>query len=214
MLGELRAFWTWFSVLCIASVMAITMATYQFVNGPHIPSADVKVMLAQGHGSGVYIGKGSIITAAHVVEGVSTVDIRLDDGTKAKADVLWSSKEFDIAHLRIRGEVSIQTAKLSCRVPEQGEEVVAIGNPSQFDDLVFRGFINGKPRDVGPWKNAVPADLTIIPGMSGGALYDTSGKVIGINVGTGVVPMGFVASWARIGVVVSGKTVCGLLGLA
>lgn len=214
MFGEGTRFWTWFSVLCIAASLAVVMATYQTVNAPYLPGPNVKVMLTQGHGSGVFIGQGSVITAAHVVEGATTVDLLLDNGKAVKADVLWASKEFDIAHLRIRGDVDLAPATLSCRVPETGEEVTAIGNPVRFDNLVFRGFINGTPCDIGPWKGAVPADLTIIPGMSGGALYDASGKVIGINVGTGVIPMGFMPSWGRIGIIVSGKTVCGPLGRA
>lgn len=55
------------------------------------------------------------------------------------------------------------------------------------------------------------ADLTIIPGMSGGPVMDGAGMVIGLSVGVATVPLGMGASIVRIGLVISGKTICDLM---
>lgn len=54
--------------------------------------------------------------------------------------------------------------------------------------------------------------MTIIPGMSGGGVFNANGDVVGISVGTGIMQVGFGGSWIRIGIVVPGKTVCDLMG--
>lgn len=201
-------------VLAVLSSL-ILAAAYRSYDPPAVlPGPNVKIMLAQGHGSGVNIGNGYILTAAHVAEDNATLDVKFEDGTTTKAETLWVNKGADVALLRFKDDGHTRSAKLACRTPENGEAVIAFGNPVAFENLVFRGFINGNPLDVGPWKGVVPSDLTVIPGMSGGAMYDEKGEVVGINVGTGVLPMGFTTSWARIGLSVSGATICGLMGRA
>lgn len=213
-MGESSRFWVAFSTLVLACGWAAMMAVYHGFGSPALPGPNVKIMLAQGHGSGVNIGNGYILTAAHVAEDNAMLDIKFEDGTTTKAETLWVNKGADIALLRFKDDGHTRSAKLACRTPQNGETVTAFGNPVSFENLVFRGFINGNPLDVGPWKGVVPSDLTIIPGMSGGAMYDDKGEVVGINVGTGVLPMGFTMSWARIGLSVSGATICGLMGRA
>lgn len=212
MFGENSRFWTWFAVLCIATAFSMVVATRMTISGPALPGPNVKIVLKTGHGSGVNIGNGYILTAAHVAEDNATVEIKFEDGTTTTAETLWVNKGADVALLRFKDDGHTRSAKLACRTPENGEAVIAFGNPVAFENLVFRGFINGNPRDVGPWKGAIPSDLTVLPGMSGGAMYDAKGEVIAINVGTGLVPTGFSASWARIGLSVSGATICGLMG--
>lgn len=213
-MGEPYRFWVAFSALVIACALAAGMAVYRTIDGPNLPGPNVKIMLTQGHGSGVNIGNGYILTAAHVAGDSSTLDIKFEDGTTAKAETLWVNKGNDIALLRFKDDGHTRSAKLACRSPKLGEAGAAFGNPVAFENLVFRGFVNGAPANVGSVKGAIPTDLTILPGMSGGALYDVEGYVIGINVMTALVPMGFMPSWARIGFSVSGATICGLMGRA
>ncbi|AWC25347.1 Serine protease Do-like HtrA [Aminobacter sp. MSH1] len=211
-MGESSRFWVAFSTLVIACALAAVMAVYHI--GPNLPGPNVKIVLKTGHGSGVNIGSGYILTAAHVAEDNAELDIKFEDGTTAKATTLWVNKGADVALLRFKDEGHTRSAKLSCRAPEVGEAVTAFGNPVAFENLVFRGFVNGVATNVGPLKGVFPTDLTILPGMSGGALYDADGYVIGINVMTAIVPLGFMPSWARIGFSVSGATICGLMGRA
>lgn len=212
MFGESRRFWVAFSTLVIACALAAVMAVHHSIGRPDLPGPNVKIVLKSGHGSGINIGNGYIVTAAHVVEDNTSLDIKFEDGTASKAETLWVNKGADVALLRFKDDGHTRSARLSCRSPEVGEAVTAFGNPVAFENLVFRGFVNGKATTVGQNKGLIPTDLTIIPGMSGGALYDAAGYVIGINVMTAIVPLGFMPSWTRIGFAVPGTTICGLMG--
>jgi S1-C subfamily serine protease len=60
----------------------------------------VKVSVAEGHGSGVNIGNGYIVTAAHVPGEAATVKIKTSGGKEFDADVLWVNHVYDVALLR------------------------------------------------------------------------------------------------------------------
>lgn len=176
---------------------------------PRLPGETVKIVLPAGHGSGVHIGDGYVITAAHVVGVNATVSITLDDGSEQPETVLWSNKEYDVAF--VRTEATMNSAHLSCRVPDQHELIYAEGSPLNMDFLRTNGRIAGFVREIGPWKSAVPVDMTIIMGMSGGPVFDSRRNVVGINIGVAVAPVGFAVSITGIGVIVPGRTICDLL---
>lgn len=181
------------------------------VQAPPTASPVVKVVLANGHGSGVHIGDGYIVTVAHVTGEQKTVDILTDDGVTRTGEVLWGNSIYDVALVRIKDHLPA-AADLDCRIPPSGEPVLASGNPRDMEFLTFRGHISGIAREIGPWKVAVPVDLTIIGGMSGGPVYDADMDVVGLSVGHMLVQIGFAASWARVGVIVPAHTVCSLMG--
>jgi len=58
----------------------------------------VMVSDANGHGSGVYIGNGLVLTAAHVVGDSKTVTLHSD--RDLPGEVLWSNKKYDLALVR------------------------------------------------------------------------------------------------------------------
>lgn len=173
---------------------------------PNLPGSVVKVLLEQGHGSGVHIGKGYIVTAAHVVAGNKTVKIKTDKGGEDEADVLWFNRDYDIA--LIRTNAKLQTSRISCEPLPHGSITHAIGNPSNQEFISTWGRVSGHAIDT-PWKVAIVADITIVPGMSGGGLFDESDRLVGILVGTmargmgGLIPVGYV---------VPTSAFCGMLG--
>ncbi|TIN83086.1 serine protease [Mesorhizobium sp.] len=192
----------------------------------------VRIELTNGLGSGVYIGNGIIITAAHVVDsairpvaardgngnavayGPPTVKLVSDLGDVQEGEVLWINKDYDIAAVRPKNERRFTAASLACREPDVDEPIVAEGNPVGMEFLRFKGMVSGKAREYLPnWKSAYVIDVTISSGMSGGASYDASGDVIGINVGVADVhgEQGKAAS-GGMGFTVPSSVVCGLLG--
>lgn len=171
----------------------------------------VKVRLLTGHGSGVHIGGGYVITVAHVVADEKTVSLRFDDGSFTEGQVLWANKTKDVALVKFKDIGRVAQSPLSCRIAAPGEHVTAKGNPTQFEFLSFDGQINGAPMTLGDMVDVLPADITIIPGMSGGPVMDGAGMVIGLSVGVATVPIGMGASIVRIGLIVSGKTICDLM---
>jgi len=132
-------------------------------------------------GSGViYDSKGLILTAAHVVEGVSEVMVRLADGRLLEGEVLGAHALTDIAVISIP-VTDIPVALLGYGTAAKvGETAIALGSPFGLNQTVTAGIISATGRTV----NGVPmvqTDAAINPGNSGGPLINTAGKVIGIN---------------------------------
>lgn len=172
----------------------------------------VKVVLASGHGSGVHVGHGYVLTAAHVVGDNKTVKVQFEDRSVLPADVMWANAAKDVALIRFKDNGRAASSNLSCRIAAPGERVTALGSPMWMENLSFEGRINGAPLSVTTLSDVLPADMTILPGMSGGGVFDADGNVIGISVAHALVPVGFTSSWTRVGLIVPGKTICDLMG--
>jgi len=177
-----------------------------------------------GHGSGVYIGNGIVLTAGHVGYGQQTVTLKLDNGTVQFADVLWVNTKYDVAALKpVRGE-DMTAAHLSCRAPAVGETITAAGSPGQEDNLYIPGAVAGAERKSNPWESVVVASLNMTGGISGGGVFDRYGDVVGIVVGgqLGVVGqadnpakrMDYDLSQTGLAYVVPGDAICSLMGRA
>ena len=141
----------------------------------------VQIETGSGLGSGViYSPDGFILTAAHVIEGATTVDIRLADGRLLTGTVIGTHTPTDV------GLISIDAEDLSVAVlgygtdTRVGETVIAVGSPFGLDQTVTAGIVSASGRNV----NGVPmiqTDAAINPGNSGGPLVNADGHVIGIN---------------------------------
>lgn len=131
-------------------------------------SPHVKVLVGSGHGSATHIGKGYFITAAHVVTTAEKVKLKAEDGLEIEAEVLWTNKATDVAMVRIRDASAFRTVYLSCRMPTVDEQVTAYGNPGAVEFISTRGRIVSGLREMGPWREALITDMTIVMGMSGG----------------------------------------------
>jgi len=151
-----------------------------------------------GTGSGVVYkkdnGKAYIVTNHHVIEGASTIEVTLADGTKVNAKVLGSDVWTDLAVLEVDGSVVKTVAEFGdSEALKPGEPVIAIGNPLglQFSGSVTQGIISGLERTIEidinedgivDWNSEViQTDAAINPGNSGGALVNLQGQVVGIN---------------------------------
>ncbi|MDP1559633.1 MAG: Do family serine endopeptidase [Nitrosomonas sp.] len=136
-------------------------------------------------GSGVIVStKGYILTNHHVVEAADEVEVALVDGRKAKARVIGSDPETDLAVLKINlKNLPAITFGQSAAV-KVGDIVLAVGNPFGVGQTVTMGIIGGLGRSqvgINTFENFIQTDAAINPGNSGGALTDTSGNLIGIN---------------------------------
>lgn len=136
-------------------------------------------------GSGVIVSpEGYILTNHHVIEAADEIEIALADGRKAKARVIGSDPETDLAVVKVDMEaLPTMTFGLSenARV---GDIVLAIGNPFGVGQTVTMGIISALGRThlgINTFENFIQTDAAINPGNSGGALVDASGNLIGIN---------------------------------
>lgn len=151
-----------------------------------------------GTGSGVIYkkegDKAFVVTNHHVIEGASTLEITLADGTKIPAELRGSDIWTDLAVLEVEGDKIKTIAEFgNSDSLKTGEPVIAIGNPlgAMFSGSVTQGIISGLERaipvdidqnGVVDWQAEVlQTDAAINPGNSGGALINIAGQVIGIN---------------------------------
>lgn len=186
-----------------------------FDAAPATNAPSVKIILKKDNfGSGTHIGNGIVLTAAHVVGTETAVMVKFADGQIAEGQVLWTAKPFDIALIHYKDSGQASAAHLTCRDLADGEPIIAKGNPQDQDNLTMRGFVAGEARPYGPWAMVTPTDLTLINGMSGGGIFDAHGDLVGVTVGTMVLRISMFPTWARVGYVVPGRTVCDMLARA
>ncbi|MEO7621755.1 MAG: trypsin-like peptidase domain-containing protein [Gallionella sp.] len=137
-------------------------------------------------GSGVIVSSdGYILTNQHVVEAADQIEAALSDGRKAKAHVIGSDPETDLAVIKI--DLPGPLPAITFGHPEQaqvGDMVLAIGNPFGVGETVTMGIVSALKRNhlgINTFENFIQTDAAINPGNSGGALVDSNGNLIGIN---------------------------------
>jgi serine protease Do len=137
-------------------------------------------------GSGFIVDRsGLVVTNNHVVEGASTIQVRLADGRQFGADLVGRDAPTDLALVRLRSPPQdLPVARLgdSDRL-HVGDWVLAIGSPFGLTTSVSLGILSARARDLGsgPYDEFLQTDAAINPGNSGGPLFDLSGEVIGVN---------------------------------
>lgn len=136
-------------------------------------------------GSGVIVNSdGLIVTNQHVVEAADSIEVSLNDGRTATAELVGTDPETDLAVLRIKLDdlPSLQfAADDNVRV---GDVVLAMGNPFGVGQTVTMGIVSALGRNkvgINTFENFIQTDAAINPGNSGGALVDTAGNLLGIN---------------------------------
>lgn len=148
-----------------------------------------------GIGSGfIYDKEGYILTNQHVIDGADVIQVTLEGISKPyEAKLLGSSKELDLAVLKIEGDSDFPTVPMGdSNSISVGESVVAIGNPQGFDHTVTSGVLSAKERSIDineengsgtrTYEHLLQTDASINPGNSGGPLLNLTGEVIGMNV--------------------------------
>ena len=140
---------------------------------------------ASSLGSGVIVSpNGYILTNHHVVEAADEVEVALVDGRKAKASIIGSDPESDLAVLKIKlQDLPAITFGQSQQV-KVGDVVLAVGNPFGVGQSVTMGIVSALSRSqvgINTFEDFIQTDAAVNPGNSGGALTDTSGNLIGIN---------------------------------
>ena len=131
-------------------------------------------------GSGVVLRPGHIATAWHVVRPARRIDIRLSDGRILPARLIARDAASDIAVLGVDAAlvpIGIATA------PRLAQPVCAIGNAFGLGLSVTCGVVsalNVSNARFNPVEDFVQTDAAANPGVSGGALVDAEGRLVGM----------------------------------
>ena len=139
----------------------------------------------EGFGSGFIISEdGYIITNAHVVADATDIRVGLFDRHEYSAELVGMDRASDIALLKLEADESLPVAKIGDSDElAVGEWVLAIGSPFGFEHTATQGIVSALARSL-PDDTYVPfiqTDVAVNPGNSGGPLFDTDGRVVGVN---------------------------------
>lgn len=139
-------------------------------------------------GSGIIISEdGYIVTNAHVLTDVNAgLKVVLDSGEEYKAEIVGQDSRTDIAVLKIEAEGLVAADLGDSDQLELGEMVVAIGNAGGYSGTLTVGYVSGLNREVktstdGDTMTCIQTDAAMSPGVSGGALINMYGQVVGIT---------------------------------
>lgn len=138
----------------------------------------------QSLGSGViFSADGYVLTNNHVISGADDIQVLLDDDRVAKARVVGTDAETDLAVLKIDvGNLPV-IAIADGAEASVGDVVLAIGNPVGIGKTVTMGIVSGTGRQLrlSSYEDFIQTDAAINAGNSGGALVNALGELIGIN---------------------------------
>ncbi|MDP3617632.1 MAG: trypsin-like peptidase domain-containing protein [Rhodoferax sp.] len=138
-----------------------------------------------GLGSGVIVSeRGYILTNNHVVESADEIEVILNDSRRARAKVIGTDPDSDLAVLKIDLDRLPAIVLGNSDTLQVGDQVLAIGNPFGVGQTVTGGIVSALGRNqlgINTFENFIQTDAAINPGNSGGALVDTHGNLLGIN---------------------------------
>ncbi len=138
-----------------------------------------------GLGSGVIVStQGYLLTNNHVIAGADDIEVMLVDGRQAKARVIGTDPDSDVAVLKVELDRLPAITFGDADNIQVGDVVLAIGNPFGVGQTVTSGIVSALGRNqlgINTFENFIQTDAAINPGNSGGALVDASGNLLGIN---------------------------------
>ncbi|MCL4439412.1 MAG: trypsin-like peptidase domain-containing protein [Firmicutes bacterium] len=180
----------WSNWLWILSVLPLDFLTKsgELTKNPNIQKhqqAVVMIKVSGRQGSGFNIdSNGLIITNEHVVEGARNVDVSFQDGSFYSGSVLAGYPDIDLAVIKIDGRnLPWLKLKLDANLTT-GNEVIIIGNPLGFADVVMKGYVAGEIKLRGWNSPVVMVKGQIRPGSSGSPVLNNNGEVVAVVFGT------------------------------
>ena len=154
----------------------------------------VSVRRADGVGSGtgiIFDAEGSIVTNWHIVAGANEISVILHSGETLPAALMREDSALDIAVLAVSAQDLVPAKFGNSDALRVGEDVVSIGHAFGLSGgpSVSRGVVSALDRTVADgsgtiFEGLIQTDAAINVGSSGGALVNSMGEVVGINIGT------------------------------
>jgi S1-C subfamily serine protease len=157
---------------------------------PSVAAVAVRTPRGAGAGSAVtFTDDGFLLTNAHVVGGATGGTATFADGTDTRFDVVGADPLSDLAVVRVHHPGAPAAPLGDADTLLIGQLVVAVGNPMGLAGSVTAGVVSGLGRSL-PARDGrhvriiddvIQTDAALNPGNSGGALADSTGKVVGVN---------------------------------
>jgi serine protease Do len=140
-------------------------------------TVQVKAHRNSGGSGVVWSPDGTIVTNAHVVDGVGkSLEVELWDGRRFPGKIFKQDRRRDLAAIQIEASGLPAVTTGDSNALRVGELVIAVGNPLGFIGAASTGVVHGFESQS--W---VVSRLRLAPGNSGGPLGNARGEVVGIN---------------------------------
>lgn len=145
-----------------------------------------------GYGSSVAITKNILATNCHVALKTDESVVKINKQFKSTT-LIYKNELQDLCLLKISEKTLSPVRLRNASTVRIGEEVFTIGSPKGFERTISRGIISNKIKYQ--TTAILQTDASISPGSSGGGLFDTHSRLIGItfskNEGEGAEGLGF-----------------------
>ena len=136
-----------------------------------------------GSGSGFLVGPDTVMTAAHVVEGATSVSLRFGAAVFAGKPVLVDPAT-DVALVLVEGLPTAHEFDIAPESAAVGTDVAALGYPRGQPLGMTQGSVTSIDLRVAvegqDYEGMFRTDSAINPGNSGGPVVDEQGRVVGI----------------------------------
>ncbi len=134
-------------------------------------------------GSGFFVDQqGHLVTNAHVVEGAATVVVRSRSQRRNAVRITKFDPRYDAVVLETGFQDTLAAPIKESASVAVGEDVVVLGNPRGLEGTVSTGIVSAL-RDISGVRY-LQITAPISPGSSGGPVFDTTGRVVGITTAT------------------------------
>ncbi len=133
-----------------------------------------------GQGSGVVVAPHTMVTNCHVLAKARRVDVVKDSAT-LKASLEMYDPERDLCQLKVEklsAPAVVRATESQLRI---GAKVYAIGNPRALDLTLSDGLISALRKDKDAKLERIQTSAPISPGSSGGGLFDSEARLIGLT---------------------------------
>ncbi len=133
----------------------------------------------------VFGGDGLLVTAAHALEGSESVEVTLGDGRTLTAKVLGTDRGTDLAVLKVDATDLAAPEWSDTAQVKVGHLVLTLGRPGRNPRATL-GMVSAvgegyRTMAGGTIDRYIEVDGSLPRGFSGGALADTSGRLLGMN---------------------------------
>lgn len=134
-----------------------------------------------GSGSAVLIAPENLLTTCHVLAKAKRIEVK-QDNVSYGAELVHIDLERDLCQIRARNFKARPLELGDSDKLRVGKKVYALGDPRGLELTLTDGIISALRRDKdGVTLRYIQTSAPISPGSSGGGLFDSDGKLIGIT---------------------------------
>jgi serine protease Do len=143
-------------------------------------ASTVKLRCPRSEGTGFFVTRNLLVTNAHVLCTVGQIKAVFADGRELYGTVMMhDDDELDLAFVHVPRAAARPLPLGDATSLQTGDRVVFIGTPRGLDFTVHEGIVSHSIRSLFG-VGYLQIDANVNAGNSGGPLFDTQGRVVGI----------------------------------